>query len=126
MGDAMVDNTATSRDAVATETERGRLSTGQLASYGAPAAPLALAGLPLAVYLPAVYADADGFGLTLGLVGVLIAVSRFTDVITDPLIGFISDRTRTRIGRRKPYVLLGTPIFLLGIYLLFVAALRVL
>jgi Na+/melibiose symporter-like transporter len=116
----MVDITATSTDAGDTETERGRLSTGQLASYGAPAAPLALSGLPLAVYLPAVYADADGFGLSLGLVGILIAVSRITDVITDPLIGFLSDRTRTRIGRRKPYVLLGTPVFLLGIYLLFV------
>ena len=61
----MVDITATSTDAGDTESERGRLSTGQLASYGAPAAPLALSGLPLAVYLPAVYADADGFGLSL-------------------------------------------------------------
>ena len=37
-------------------------------SYGAPAAPLALAGLPLAVYLPVIYADSDGFGLSLATV----------------------------------------------------------
>ena len=66
-----------------------------MASYGAPATPLALAGLPMAVYLPAVYADSDGFGLSLAVVGTLIVLSRLTDVVTDPLIGFISDRCRS-------------------------------
>ncbi len=96
------------------------LSRWQLASYAAPSTPLALVGLPLAVYLPAIYADADGFGLTLGLVGLMITLSRLTDVVTDPLIGFISDRVRTRWGRRKPFVLLGTPIYIVGVWLLFV------
>ena len=100
--------------------ERRPLSKFVMASYGAPATPLALAGLPMAVYLPAIYADPDGFGLSLLVVGTLIVLSRFTDVLTDPLIGFISDRIRTPIGRRKPFVLLGTPIFALGMWLLFV------
>ena len=91
-----------------------------LASYAAPATPLALVGLPMAVYLPAIYADADGFGLTLGLVGLIITLSRFTDVVTDPIIGFVSDKARTRWGRRKPFILLGTPIYAAGIWLLFV------
>ena len=91
-----------------------------MASYGAPATPLTLAGLPMAVYLPAVYADSDGFGLSLVVVGTLIVLLRLTDVVTDPLIGFISDRVRTRIGRRKPFVLLGMPIFAAGMWLLFV------
>jgi glycoside/pentoside/hexuronide:cation symporter, GPH family len=91
-----------------------------LASYAAPATPLALVGLPMAVYLPAVYADSEGFGLTLGMVGILITLSRFTDVITDPIIGFLSDRLRTRWGRRKPFILGGTPIYAAGIWLLFV------
>lgn len=110
-------------DSAAGKTEGGQgsqLSSWQLASYAAPATPLALVGLPLAVYLPAIYADADGFGLALGLVGLMITLSRLTDVITDPIIGFISDRTRTKWGRRRPYVLLGTPIYMLGIWLLFV------
>ena len=42
--------------------EESRLSKWQLASYGAPAMPLAMNGLILATYLPAVYADAEGFG----------------------------------------------------------------
>ncbi len=97
------------------------LSRFLLASYGAPATPLALAGLPIAVYLPVIYADSDGFGLSLSVVALLITLSRFTDVVTDPIIGFLSDRLRTRWGRRKPFVLLGTPIYALGMWLLFIA-----
>ena len=97
---------------------RKPLSKVVLASYSAPATPLALVGLPMAVYLPAIYADADGFGLALGMVGLIITLSRFTDVITDPIIGFLSDRMKTRWGRRKPFVLAGTPIYALGIWLL--------
>ncbi|MCZ6889837.1 MAG: MFS transporter [Gammaproteobacteria bacterium] len=102
-------------------TERKPLTKWVLASYAAPATPLALAGLPIGVYLPVVYADSDGFGLSLAVVAILITLSRFTDVITDPLIGFLSDRLRTRWGRRKPFVLLGTPIYALGMWLLFIA-----
>ena len=88
-------------------------------SYAAPAAPLALAGLPLAVYLPVIYADSDGFGLSLTAVGAILMLSRISDVFTDPLIGYNSDKWRTRWGRRKPWVLVGTPIFALGMWLLF-------
>ena len=96
------------------------LSRFKLASYAAPSAPLALAGLPMAVYLPPLYADSDGFGLGLAAVGTIIMLSRLTDVITDPVIGYLSDRLRTRWGRRKPFVLAGAPIYIIGIYLLFV------
>lgn len=81
---------------------------------------MALVGLPMAVYLPAVYAGGEGFGLSLALVGTVLMLTRFSDVITDPIIGFISDRTRTRWGRRKPFIFIGTPIYALGIWMLFV------
>jgi len=118
----MADATTTGRGVTngSTEDNRPSLSNAVLASYAAPALPLALVGLPMAVYLPAVYADSEGFGLSLGLVGLMITLARLGDVITDPIIGFVSDRTRTRWGRRKPFVLLGTPIYALGIWLLFV------
>ena len=92
----------------------------QLASYGAPTMPLAMNTLLLAVFLPAVYADSTGFGLSLGFVAITLALSRVFDGLTDPVIGFLSDRTRSRFGRRKPYILLGTPIFLAGVWLLWV------
>ncbi len=97
-----------------------RLSNWVLASYGAPAMPLAMIGLPIATYLPAVYADAEGFGLAFSFVALMLMLSRFFDGITDPIIGFISDRVPTRFGRRKPWILLGTPIYVAGIVLLFV------
>ena len=99
--------------------ERRPLSRATLASYAAPATPLALAGLPMGVYLPVIYADSDGFGLSLAIVGILITASRVTDVVTDPWIGYMSDRIRTRWGRRKPFVLIGTPIYGLALYFLF-------
>jgi len=100
--------------------EKRTLNGWQLASYGAPAMPLSMVALPMAVYLPAVYADSEGFGLGLAFVGLVMVLSRIFDGITDPLIGFISDRIRTPWGRRKPFVVIGTPIYIAGIYLLFI------
>ena len=44
---------------------------------------------------------------------------RVMDVFTDPLMGYISDHTRSRFGRRRPWVALSTPIMMLAIYKLF-------
>lgn len=48
-----------------------------------------------------------GFGVNPALVGLASALPRITDAITDPLMGYISDHTRSRWGRRRPYILLG-------------------
>ncbi|MCI2430259.1 MFS transporter [Candidatus Acetothermia bacterium] len=40
------------------------------------------------------------------------------NAINDPLVGYLSDRTRTRWGRRIPYILFGTPLFVLSFILL--------
>ena len=102
------------------QTAQKSLNTYQLASYGAPSMPLSMVSLPLAVYLTPVYADSAGFGLSLAFVGLMLALSRVFDGITDPVIGFLSDRVRTRWGRRKPFVLIGMPIFMLGVWLLWI------
>ncbi len=47
-------------------------------------------------------------------------LARLTDVITDPLIGELSDRSRSRFGRRKPFIAVGTPLMMLGAWFLFV------
>ncbi|HIG44984.1 MAG TPA: hypothetical protein EYQ20_00640, partial [candidate division Zixibacteria bacterium] len=62
--------------------ERKSLSKWQYASYGAPAMPLAMNGLIIAVYLPAVYADPEGFGLSLAFVGIIVMLSRIFDGLT--------------------------------------------
>ena len=48
-----------------------------------------------------------GLGMNPALVGLLGAIPRLTDAITDPLMGFISDNTQSRWGRRRPYIFIG-------------------
>lgn len=48
-----------------------------------------------------------GLGLNPALVGLLGAIPRLTDAFTDPFMGFISDNTRSRWGRRRPYIFAG-------------------
>ncbi len=48
-----------------------------------------------------------GLGMNPALVGLLGALPRLTDAITDPLMGYISDKTRSRWGRRRPYIFIG-------------------
>ncbi len=70
----------------------GSLGTGMYA---------AVPGLLLLYYLT------DILGVAAGLAGVAIFVPKLWDVISDPLMGSISDRTRSSWGRRRPYLLAG-------------------
>jgi GPH family glycoside/pentoside/hexuronide:cation symporter len=45
-----------------------------------------------------------GLGMSPWLVGLLGALPRLTDALTDPLMGYISDHTRSKWGRRRPYI----------------------
>jgi GPH family glycoside/pentoside/hexuronide:cation symporter len=45
-----------------------------------------------------------GLGMNPALVGLLGALPRLSDAITDPLMGYISDHTRSRWGRRRPWI----------------------
>jgi GPH family glycoside/pentoside/hexuronide:cation symporter len=44
------------------------------------------------------------------IVGLIFALGRLWDAVTDPLVGTWSDRTRTRLGRRRPWMLVGAPL----------------
>lgn len=48
-----------------------------------------------------------GLGMNPALVGLLSALPRLFDAFTDPLMGYISDNTRSRWGRRRPYIFVG-------------------
>lgn len=48
-----------------------------------------------------------GLGMNPALMGWLGALPRLTDAITDPLMGYISDNTRSKWGRRRPYIFCG-------------------
>ncbi len=48
-----------------------------------------------------------GLGMSPALVGLLGALPRLTDAFTDPIMGYVSDNTKSRWGRRRPYIFVG-------------------
>lgn len=56
-----------------------------------------------------------GLGMNPALVGLLSALPRLFDAFIDPVMGYISDNTRSRWGRRRPYIFVGA--ILSGIFL---------
>ena len=55
----------------------------------------------------------------LGLIGVILFAARLVETFDDALVGYLSDRTSSRLGRRLPYVLGATPFMALFSFLLF-------
>ncbi len=53
-------------------------------------------------------------GLSLELAGVVWLLFGLWNAVNDPLFGYISDRTKSNLGRRLPYIRYGAPIFALG------------
>jgi Na+/melibiose symporter-like transporter len=94
-----------------------RLSTRLLLAYGCLGFPLAALNLPLYVYLPPFYASTLGVGL--GTVGLVLFGARLLDAITDTIVGELSDRFQTLIGRRGPWILAATPLLLIATFALF-------
>jgi len=95
-----------------------RIATWRVALYALPNIPHSLALLPVVNFVPAFYSD--DLGLPLGMVGLMLFLSRIGDIFTDPVIGIWSDRIRTRIGRRRPFILAGLPLICVAVWLCFV------
>ena len=88
-----------------------------LAAYGALAFPLAAAFIALQVIIPTFYAQA--LGLSLSAVGAILLTARLWDLLTDPLVGYLSDRTPPSWGRRKLWVVGSAPLVAASVWVLF-------
>jgi GPH family glycoside/pentoside/hexuronide:cation symporter len=75
-------------------------------AYGAPAFAGAAMVVTVGVHATRFYSDV--VLAPLGTVALMTAVARAFDAITDPFMGWLSDRTRSRWGRRLPYIAAGT------------------
>ncbi len=95
-----------------------RLARSQLLAYSAPALPLAAMYFPVYVFLAEFYASE--FGFSLGFIGAVYLAVRVFDAVSDPAMGAISDRLPTRWGRRRPWLAVGTPLVMVGVWFLFV------
>ena len=85
--------------------------------YALPAFALAIIGIPVYVYIPKFYTDV--VGIDIAVAGVLLFGVRIFDAVTDPVMGTLSDRTRTRFGRRRPFILVGSIFIAVALIFLF-------
>jgi GPH family glycoside/pentoside/hexuronide:cation symporter len=86
--------------------------------YGMGAMGIALLAQAFSGYYMFYYVDVLGLAVTLA--AVVNIVYAIWDAVNDPLVGYLSDNTRSRWGRRRPWLLLGLPFFITFMVLIFV------
>lgn len=91
------------------KTAVGRLPNSRIVAFAAP-----IFGLSAPFFFVLFYYfkfATDVLGIAPIVFGSIFALGRTWDAISDPLAGLLSDRTRTRWGRRRPWMLAGIPLF---------------
>ena len=89
--------------ASATRQPRDRLGLGVIFAYNVPTIGLGYMFLLVNMYL--MKFATDELLIAPSTMGLLFGLSRIWDAVTDPLAGYFSDRTNTRLGRRRPWIL---------------------
>lgn len=65
------------------------------------------------------YYYVEKLGLSLGLATIARTIYLIWDAVNNPMAGYLSDRTRTRYGRRRPWIFFSTPAFMLAFVMVF-------
>jgi GPH family glycoside/pentoside/hexuronide:cation symporter len=95
-----------------TDTTAERVPLGTIVIYGLPSA-----GIGFMFFLTSMYLmkfATDVLLMAPAVMGLLFGASRIWDAISDPLAGHLSDRTRSRLGRRRSWLLLSVPPLVAG------------
>jgi len=111
---------ATSNDQsipVVEQSDSPKLSLTDSQLYSAPYITMVWLAAPIPI-LQGVYAKYYGFSLT--TLASIVLLARLFDAISDPLIGYYSDRYARRTGTRKPFILAGGLLLILSAYFLYV------
>ncbi|MEE2773422.1 MAG: MFS transporter [Pseudomonadota bacterium] len=88
-----------------------------LFSYSGVALPLAALYFPVYVFLADLYTTNSS--ISLGQLGLVFILIRLFDAFSDPIVGLLSDRFRSRFGRRKLWLLVGLPLVMCSATALF-------
>jgi len=83
---------------------RDRIPFGEKAAYGTGTLVLNLLPASLGIFA---FFLITGFGIDPVLAGLMVGLPRLFDAFTDPIMGFITDNTKSRWGRRRPYIVVG-------------------
>lgn len=89
----------------------------QYIAYAAPSMMLAFLFAPIGI-LQGIYAK--HFGVALTTIATVLLISRLFDAVTDPIIGYCSDRHYAKTGTRKPFIVAGGLLFIVSSYFLYV------
>ena len=88
-----------------------------LFAFGAPAVGAGYMYLLLALYV--MKFSTDVLLIAPAIMGLIFSVSRIWDAISDPLVGYLSDRTTTALGRRRTWILFSFVPIAIGFYAVF-------
>lgn len=95
-----------------------RLSAGQKTAYSLPQVGINLMGIMIAQWLTFFYRppsdDARPALVGAGVFATVMLIGRVVDGVADPLVGHLSDSSRSRFGRRMPFIVLGAPLLALS------------
>ena len=93
------------------------LSPGVKLAYSALLIPTSMLHAPALSIIPALYAKYSAVSFT--AIGLILILTRSLDAITDPLVGYCSDRIETGMGLRKPWIIASVPLVMIAVYNLF-------
>jgi glycoside/pentoside/hexuronide:cation symporter, GPH family len=102
----------------AMNTQTGKLSFVEKVGYGLGDTASNLYFQMFIIFLMFFYTDI--FGIPAAAAGTMLVVSRFWDAVNDPLMGIIADRTNTRWGKFRPYLIwISGPLAVIGVFTFF-------
>jgi len=104
-------------DSAGAQGDPGRVPLRIKLAFGAPSFAGAGMAIPIVIHLTIFYSDV--ILVPLGFIALVKAVARAFDALTDPLMGWLTDHTRSRWGRRRPWMIIGAPLAALAFLMLF-------
>lgn len=94
-----------------------KVSNWEIAAFAGPAAPLLALSLPTIIFLPPYFAS--HLGIPLAVVSAIFLGARVFDLLIDPMVGNLQDRTETSFGRRRLWIAISCPAVMAMIWFVF-------